>query len=217
MIKAVLFDLDGTLIDSSEGITKSVQYALKHYGIDEDNLESLKKFIGPPLWESFVKYYDFSKDQGMEAVDVFRERYNVVGLFECCLYPGVEKCIRNLKYKGYLIAVASSKPEITCKRILEYHKILDLFDEVSGASTDGKVETKDQVLNQLFDRWPDMKRDEMVLIGDTIFDIEGAKKVDIKSVGVSFGFGSTEDMEDAGAETIIGCMDSLMDVIENMS
>lgn len=216
MIKAVLFDLDGTLIDSSEGITKSVQHSLLQYGINEENLNVLKKFIGPPLWESFAKYYGFYKEQAVEAVGKFRERYNVIGLFECSLYPGVRECIERLKEEGFLIAVASSKPEITCKRILEYHNILGLFDEVSGASMDGKVETKEQVLNQLFNRWPGVNRNEMVLVGDTIFDVEGANKVGLKSVGVSFGFGSVDEMKGAGANAIINHMDELIDTVACM-
>jgi len=216
MIKAVLFDLDGTLIDSSEGITKSVQHALKEYGIEENNLEELKKFIGPPLWGSFVNYYGFSKEQALEAVDKFRERYNKIGLFECCLYPGVRECLEELKAKGYLVAVASSKPEVTCKRILEYHNVLGLFDEVSGATMDGRIETKEEVLNQLFGRWPDVSREEMVLVGDTIFDIEGANKVGLKSIGVSFGFGSVGQMESAGAISIIDHMNELMQAVDNI-
>lgn len=216
MIKAVLFDLDGTLIDSSEGITKSVQNALKQYEIEENNLEELKKFIGPPLWESFAKYYGFSKEKAVEAVNKFRERYNKIGLFECCLYPGVRECLEKLKDEGYLIAVASSKPEITCKRILEHHNVLQLFDEVSGATMDGRIETKEEVLNQLFERWPDVGKDEMVLIGDTIFDIEGANKVGLKSIGVSFGFGDTADMKDKGAITVIDHMDELSQLIEEL-
>jgi len=216
MIKAVLFDLDGTLIDSSEGITKSVQHALKEYGIEENNIEELKKFIGPPLWGSFVNYYGFSKEQSLEAVDKFRERYNKIGLFECCLYPGVRECLEELKEQGYKLAVASSKPEITCKRILEYHKVLDLFDEVSGATMDGRIETKEEVLNQLFGRWPSVCRDEMVLIGDTIFDIQGANKAGLKSIGVSFGFGCVDEMESNGALQVIDHMDELVKLVERI-
>ena len=101
-MKAILFDLDGTLIDSSEGITKSTQYALAHYGIEENDLSKFYKFIGPPLSASFQKYYGFSEEKAYEAVTVYRERYNRIGLFECSLYPGVRECIETLKAKGYI-------------------------------------------------------------------------------------------------------------------
>ena len=207
-IKAVLFDLDGTIIDSSEGITKSFQYALKQYGIECEDLEDLKRIIGPPLFMSFENLYGFSHEKAIEAVEVFRERYNVIGLFECSLYKGVRECLKELKNRGYLIAIASSKPEITCKRILEYHGVIDLFDEISGATMDGKIETKEEVLNELFLRWPDVDRSSMVLIGDTIFDIKGANKVGLKSVAVTFGFGNVDEMVKEGANAV--CDDMLL-------
>ena len=215
-IKAVLFDLDGTLIDSSEGITKSAQFALDYYGIEEPDLDKLRKFIGPPLWESFVKFYDFPKEKALEAVDKFRERYNVTGLFECCLYPGVRECLEELRRRGYLVAVASSKPEVTCKRILEYHGALELFDSISGATMDGRIETKEQVLDQLFERWPDVSRDEMVLVGDTVFDVKGAGQTGLKCIAVSFGFGNVKEMLDAGAICVCDEMMEVVDVVENL-
>lgn len=198
-VKAILFDLDGTLIDSSPGITRSVVYALKHYGIEENDLEKLKCFIGPPLFNSFEKYYDFPHEKAIEAVDVFRERYNVKGYLECDLYPGVKKCLEDLKSNGYILCLASSKPEVTCKRILEHHEILNYFDCVTGATMDGSIETKEEVLNELFRRCSDIDRDEMILIGDTVFDTEGANKAGIRSIAVSFGFGSAEDMVKSGS------------------
>lgn len=213
MSKPILFDLDGTLIDSSEGIIKSVIYALKHYGVEEKDTEKLRVFIGPPLYQSFMKYYNFSKEQAIEAVDVFRERYNVKGLFECSLYPGVEACLKKLKENNHWIGIASSKPEITCKRILEYHNVLQYFDEVSGASMDGSVETKEEVINQLFSRWPDVSKDNMVLVGDTIFDIKGANAMGIKSVAVSFGFGKVDDMVKEGALEVCNHMDELPQIL----
>ena len=151
-MKAILFDLDGTLIDSSEGITKSTQYALAHYGIIENDLSKFYKFIGPPLVVSFKKYYDFPEEQAVEAVAVYRERYNKIGLFECSLYPGVRECIEKLKAQGYLIGMASSKPEVSCRRILEHFGILELFDDVVGATFDGRIDTKEEVLNEVMRR-----------------------------------------------------------------
>lgn len=211
-MKAILFDLDGTLIDSSEGITKSAQYSLKHYGIDEPDLDRLKFFIGPPLVRTYSVYYGFSEEQAKEAVKVYRERYQAKGIYECKLYPGVEETLRELKNKGYFIGVASSKPEQSCKLILEYLGVMEYFDEVVGSTFDGKINTKEEVLNELFRRWSDIPKDEMCLIGDTIFDIEGANQVGIESIAVSFGFGDVDEMVKAGAKTVCDTMTELLDI-----
>lgn len=212
-MKAILFDLDGTLIDSSEGITKSTQYALAHYGIIENDLSKFYKFIGPPLVASFKKYYDFPEEQAVEAVAVYRERYNKIGLFECSLYPGVRECIEKLKAQGYLIGMASSKPEVSCCRILEHFGILELFDDVVGATFDGRIDTKEEVLNEVMRRWSDVPKDEMCLIGDTMFDVEGANQVGIRTVAVTFGFGNVQEMVEAGAVAVCDDMEKLPDIV----
>ena len=212
-MKAILFDLDGTLIDSSEGITKSTQYALAHYGIIENDLSKFYKFIGPPLVASFKKYYDFPEEQAVEAVAVYRERYNKIGLFECSLYPGVRECIEKLKAQGYLIGMASSKPEVSCRRILEHFGILELFDDVVGATFDGRIDTKEEVLNEVMRRWSDVPKDELCLIGDTMFDVEGANQVGIRTVAVTFGFGNVQEMVEAGAVAVCDDMEKLPDIV----
>lgn len=215
-MKVILFDLDGTLIDSSEGITKSAQYALSHFGIDEPELEPLKKFIGPPLVQSFANHYGFSEEKSVEAVAVYRERYNAIGIFECSLYEGVEACIKQLKSEGYLIGMASSKPEESCRRILEHFGILDLFDEVVGATFDGKIDTKEEVLLEVFRRFLEVDKADMCLIGDTNFDVDGAKKVGIDCIGVSFGFGNTDEMLSNGAIAICDSMAQLPEKIQQL-
>ena len=164
-MKAILFDLDGTLIDSSEGITKSAQYALSHFGIDE---------------------------------------------------PDRKECIEALKAAGYRIGLASSKPEKSCERILEHFGILDMFDEVVGATFDGRIDTKEEVLNEVMRRWSDIPRDEMCLIGDTMFDIEGANRVNVPSIAVSFGFGDVNEMVSAGAKAVIDDIRQLPDVLSKL-
>lgn len=215
-MRAVLFDLDGTLIDSSEGITKSVQYALQHYGIVEKDLSKFYKFIGPPLSASFRKYYDFSEEKSIEAVAVYRERYNKIGIYECSLYPGVAECIRELKKRGYLIGMASSKPEESCRKILEHFGLLELFDDVVGATFDGRIDTKEEVLNEVLCRWKDVPKEEMCLIGDTMFDVEGANQVGIACVAVSFGFGDVGQMIAAGARCVCEHMAQLPSMIEQL-
>ena len=215
-MKAILFDLDGTLIDSSEGITRSAQYALAHYGIDEPDLKKIYFFIGPPLMNTFMNHYGFSKEKAVEAVAVYRERYQDTGIFECSLYPGVKECIEELKKRGYMIGMASSKPEVSCKRILEHFGILELFDDVVGATFDGKIDTKEEVLNEVMRRWSDIPREEMCLIGDTMFDIEGANKVGVPSIAVSFGFGNVDEMLKAGAKTVVDDLRELPDVLAEL-
>ena len=159
-MKAILFDLDGTLIDSSEGITKSAQYALAHFGIDEPDLTKIYFFIGPPLIDTFMNHYGFSREQAVEAVAV-------------------------------------------CRRILEHFGILGLFDDVVGATMDGRIDTKEEVLNEVMRRWSEIPKEEMCLIGDTMFDIDGANMVGVPSIAVSFGFGNVDEMLKAGAKTVI--------------
>ncbi len=212
-MRAVLFDLDGTLVDSSQGITRSVQYALKHFGIEETDIAKLYSFIGPPLFENFKRQYQFSDEQAGEAVKKYRERYNETGIFECSLYPRAAHCIRTLKGEGYLIGLASSKPEIFCKRILGHFGILDLFDEVVGDTMDGKRSSKRQVLEEIFGRWSRIEKESMCLVGDTVFDVKGAKEVDIPCVVVTYGFGDLEEMKEAGADAVCHSMDELPEVL----
>ena len=210
-MQAVIFDLDGTLIDSSEGITKCVQYALRHFGIEETDLNSLKRFVGPPLYKSFMNFYGFSKEKAWEGVWVYRERYNTEGVHECCLYPGVRECLAQLKEQGYRIGLASSKPEVSCRQILGDLGIAGDFDAIVGSTLDGRIETKEDVLNELFRQWERIPKEEMILIGDTMYDVEGANQAGIKCMAVSFGFGDVQQMCEAGA---VGVCDSLTELPE---
>lgn len=216
-MKAVLFDLDGTLIDSFEGIAKSAQYALRRFGINEENLENLRPFVGPPLVESFQKWYGLSAEQAIEATDIYRERYRPIGILECSLYPGVEECIRTLKAEGYQIGMASSKPEEFCRRILEHFGLLDLFDDVVGATFDRRIDTKEEVLNEVLRRWSDIPKDQMCLIGDTMFDLVGAKKIGIDCIAVSYGFGDAKEMLQNGAVAICDRMADLPELIQRLN
>lgn len=216
-MKAVLFDLDGTLIDSFEGIAKSAQYALRRFGINEENLENLRPFVGPPLVESFQKWYGLSEEQAIEATDIYRERYRPIGILECSLYPGVEECIRTLKAEGYQIGMASSKPEEFCRRILEHFGLLDLFDDVVGATFDRRIDTKEEVLNEVLRRWSDIPKNQMCLIGDTMFDLVGAKKIGIDCIAVSYGFGNAKEMLQKGAVAICDRMADLPELIQRLN
>jgi phosphoglycolate phosphatase len=216
VIKAILFDLDGTLIDSAEGITKSARYALDHFGIEVSDERQLYRFIGPPILDSLQNLYGFSEEKAKEGVAVYRERYNRIGIYECSLYPGVEACIRTLREQGYRIGMASSKPEESCRRILDHFGILPLFDDVVGATFDGRINSKEQVLNEVFRRWDDLAREELCLIGDTIFDVRGANAVGIPCIAVTFGFGNLEEMKEAGIVGVCDAMESLPSLLRKI-
>ncbi len=209
--KLVLFDLDGTLIDTSEGITKSARYALNHFGIWDTKLENLKFFIGPPLNQTFKNTYGFDDDKTKEAIKIFRERYSKVGLFESKTFKNIGKCLRELKRNGYSLAVASSKPENSCRQILEYFNLFEYFDEVVGATFDGRINTKEEVLEEVFRRFKNTPRKNMCLIGDTIFDVKGAKSKGIPCIAVSYGFGDTNELE---ASNVFAVCDNAEDIPE---
>ncbi len=217
MIRAVIFDLDGTLIDSSEGITRCAQYALKQYGIEEPDLNRLRVFIGPPLYQSFMKHYGFSLEQAKAAVSIYRERYHKTGIYECTLYPGVKECLAQLHEDGCLIGMASSKPEPSCRTILTYFSIDEYFDEVVGSTMDGRIETKLDVLKELFRRWPNVPKEEMILVGDTIYDMEGANQAGIASLAVTFGFGDMQQMQKAGALGPCDAMEKLPEMLAHIN
>lgn len=215
-MKAVLFDLDGTLSNSKEGITKCVQYALKHFGIEEPDRDKLEIFIGPPLVDSFMNFYGMSLADAKIATAKYRERYTPIGIHEASMYPGTRECIEELKKQGYIIGMASSKPEEYCRIILEDFGILDLFDDVVGATMDGRIDSKEEVLMEVFRRWSHYGKDEMCLIGDSIYDVEGANLVGIPCIAVSYGFGDVKEMTEAGAVAVIDNLVELPDVLKKM-
>lgn len=215
-MKAILFDLDGTLIDSSEGVTKCAKFALESEGITVEDHNELKFFIGPPLMHTFQKVYGFSEEKARELTTTYRSRYGPIGIYECMLYPGVEECIKKLKEMGYAIGMASSKPEVSCNVILEHFGLSDLFDEVVGSTLDGRIDTKEEVLAELFQRWSHIPKEEVCLIGDTVFDAKGAKEIGIPCIGVTFGFGTKEEMQAEGVTTFVDKMEELPEVIEKL-
>ena len=215
-MKAILWDLDGTIINSEEGITKCVQYALRAQGIDEPDLKKLLCFIGPPLDPVFREKYGMTADEAWQSVVKYRERFDAEGIFECQLYDGVKDVIIDMKRKGYLLALASSKPETACKRILEHFGLTPYFDEVVGSTLDGSISTKQQVLEELGRRMSSLciGKDEMCLIGDTKYDAAGAKAYGIRCIGVNYGFGTRDEMLAAGAEAVFDKIEEVETYIE---
>ena len=167
MYKAIFFDLDGTLTESGEGITKSVQYALEKLGKPEEDLDKLRVFIGPPLMEQFMKYADVDETEARRAVEYYRERYAVKGIFENRPYDGVENLLRELKGKGYILAVASSKPEYYVTKILDYFNLSSYFEVVVGSEMNGARTSKTEVIEEALKRLNmSDRRKEVLMVGD---------------------------------------------------
>ncbi|MFT4105940.1 MAG: HAD family hydrolase [Lacrimispora sp.] len=198
----LLFDLDGTLTDSKEGITKSVQYALKAFGIEEEDLDRLCSFIGPPLKDSFMKYYGFSEEDAKRAVIVYREYFSARGLYENRVYEGAEKVLQSLLDSGKKLYVASSKPEYFVRKILEHFHMDSYFRFMGGSDMEEVRGQKADVIRYVLEECEIIDWDKAVMIGDREHDILGAKEVGIDSVGVLYGFGSRQELEEAGAGAI---------------
>ena len=198
-MKVILFDLDGTIINSQEGITNSVRYALREIcGKEEPDIEKLKRFIGPPLEYSFQKEYGYDNETIQKLVEKYRERYSVKGAYESELYPEVMEMLPVFREKGYRLGIASSKPEEFCKKILQYLKADHYFEHITGSDMEGRRNTKAAVLKESLERFQ-INKEDAILIGDTRFDAEGAALVDMKCIGITYGFGCRKEMEAAKA------------------
>lgn len=208
----IIFDLDGTLSNSGEGITKSVQYALEKLNIQED-LENLKHFVGPPMKEEMMRSYHFTEEQAMEAVRLYRERYTPIGIYETSLYAGTTELLEDLKQSGKIIAMATSKPQAMAEEVLKYLKIENYFDFVMGADMVGGKQSKAEVLNALFEVLPTKEKAKMLMVGDTIFDVQGAKAVNVDCIGVSYGYGDRNEMIESGA---IAVVDTAMELLQHI-
>ncbi len=216
MFDYILFDLDGTVSDPKVGICTSVQYGLSKMGIDVPDINVLTPFIGPPLRDSFRDFYHI-KDEDIEKVVAFyRERFSTVGLFENELYPGIEELLSTLKKNGKKLALASSKPRVFVIKILDYFGITGYFDVVMGSELDGtrenKVEIIEESLRLLFEgETPDLEK--CVMVGDRKYDVEAAAKVGLKGIGVTYGYGSREELVNAGADIICDSVEELKNLL----
>ena len=212
--KYILFDLDGTLIESGKGIMNAVKYALKKYGIDETNEAVLRSFVGPPLNQQFVKCYGFSAEKSLEAVLVFREYYETKGILENEMYTGIDKVLQQLKNQGKYLMVATSKPEKFAHNILAQHDLEKYFDFIGGSLTDGSRITKIQVLDYVLKTNKIENTDEVLMIGDTKFDILGAKNFDLKSMAVTYGYGTEKELMEAKPDFTAGSPEEILWVIQ---
>ena len=208
MKRYFLFDLDGTVADNGEGILKSAQYALDHFGIHDQPEEKLRQFVGPPLDQSFREIYGFSQEQALQAVAKYRERYATQGVLENQLYPGIRHLLEALEGRG-MRCLATSKPEVFARRILEMQGVLPLFDVVVGAELDGTRTDKCQVIQAVLEQLGNPPLDQAVMIGDRKHDILGAKAAGLESVGVEYGFAPPGELEEAGADWIVPTVEEL--------
>lgn len=210
MKKVILFDLDGTLTDPKVGITKSVQHALRYYGIEEPNLDKLCPFIGPPLTDSFREFYGFSLEQAKEAIEKYREYFAVKGIFENEVYDGIPVMLEMLNRQGFTLAIATSKPEEYAIRILEHFDLLSYFALVGGADMTETRVKKGEIIAYTLERLS-VKRGTVpvFMVGDRKHDVLGAKENDLPCVGVLFGYGSREELLTAGAEVLAESVEEL--------
>lgn len=205
----LLFDLDGTLTDPFIGITRSVQHALKYYGIIENDLGRLAPFIGPPLIDSFRETYHFSEEQAEEAVSYYREYFAERGWRENKVYPGIPELLKHLQEAGHKLYVATSKPTPFAEKILDYFHLSRYFERIEGASLDRTRMRKTEVMRYLLAQTGISEKRKTVMIGDRKFDVAGAHEIGVECIGVLYGYGSREELVSAGADYIVPTVDAL--------
>lgn len=210
MQKTILFDLDGTLTDSGMGIMNCAELALRHFGLPVPEREEMRTFVGPPLDHTFIKF-GVPADRVSEAIDVYRSRYIPIGKFENDPYPGIEDLLKTLKAQGHRLYVATSKPEEMSVDILEHFSLAHYFDRICGASMDRSRMEKADVIRYLLDLVGDTGN--AIMVGDTAFDVRGAKVHGIPTIGVAWGYGKVEDMQKAGAIAIAETMEELLELL----
>lgn len=209
--KAIFFDLDGTLTDSGEGIINSVILALEHYGIPIPPRENLGVFVGPPLDQMFVKF-GIPAENALDAVEVFRSRYNTVGVYENYPYPGIHDLLKALQAEGHRLFVATSKPEETAKLVLRHFDLADYFECICGATHDSSRVEKADVIAYLLQQVGSVEN--TIMVGDTAFDVFGAAMHKIPTIGVSWGYGNANDMLAAGAIAIADTPQMLLTLLQ---
>lgn len=214
MKQYLLFDLDGTLTDPMVGITSSVQYALEKFGIHVRYLKELIPFIGPPLAESFQKFYGFSKEDAEKAIQYYREYYAPKGIFENEVYEGIPEMLAHLTEAGFTLLVATSKPTVFARKVLKHFGMEDYFSFVGGSELDGSRTKKAEVISYIL-KTCGIEAKEAIMIGDRRHDIEGGKACGLESVGVLYGYGTEQELTEAGADHIIRTVAELEDYLRN--
>ncbi len=216
----ILFDLDGTLTESGPGITHAVQYALQQVGIEEPDREKLECFVGPPLNVMFRQRYGMDEEESARAIRCFREVYDGGMIFENRVYPGVPALLEELHGRGIRLAIASSKPQPMVEKVLEHFSLREYFDVIVGAASsaeednrsgaDHKLMIVQKALTELgLPSAPEAAKPDCAMVGDRSYDIKGARFNHVAAIGVSYGYGSEEELEEAGAEAVAGSVEEL--------
>ena len=213
MADIILFDLDGTLTDPKEGITKSVRYGLEALGYFEPDLDKLTPFIGPPLTESYMEFYGLTKEEAEKAVEKYRERFRIKGMYENEIYDGIREMLIKLRKAGKRLGVATSKPWVFAEPILEYFHIKECFEHIVGSELNGKRVRKGDVIKEALNRFQIKDRRNVLMVGDRKHDIFGAKEAGIFSVGVTYGFGGRKELTEAGADYIVETVGELTEFL----
>ncbi|WP_439019748.1 HAD family hydrolase [Bacillus thuringiensis] len=209
MYKTFLFDLDGTLTDPKEGIVNAVLYALKKVGIEELHANELDSFIGPPIQQSFIERYNMSEGEVERAVFYFREYLKQSGLFENNVYEGIPDILKQLKKSGNRLFVATSKPTVFAKQVLDYFQLTDYFEDIAGSNLDGTRIKKEEIIAHILQTNDELNKEEIVMIGDRKHDIIGANHNGIASIGVLYGYGSKKELTEVGVTHIANDVEGL--------
>lgn len=201
--KYILFDLDGTVTDPMIGITKSVQYALNKFDIEVEDLNELCKFIGPPLKDSFMNFYNFTEEDALNAITYYREYFSTKGLYENTVYENFEDMLISLKEKNKTLIIATSKPTVFAEKILEHFNLKKYFDFIAGSNLDNTRTKKADVISYALEQQGITEVSEIIMIGDREHDVIGAKALNIESIGVLHGYGSYDELSNSGANYIV--------------
>lgn len=214
MIKYVFFDLDGTITEPADGITSSARYALEQFGIKVKSNTELLAFIGPPLQDSFKNFYGMDEKMAFEAVKIYRKHYLENGIFKCSLYPNIVTLLRKLKELGYILVVATSKPQPYAIDILKHFNILDYFTFVSGASLDTKRSKKEDIIKYAMENLNIKDSSQIIMIGDRKFDVIGARKHNIDCIGVLYGYGNLQEFLDENCKYIVKDVLDILNILK---
>ncbi len=211
----LFFDLDGTLVDSGDGIMKTVQYTLGHFGIEVEDWHVLRPFVGPPLEDSFRDFYGFSEQQALQAVEVYREEFARHGIFDQRLYPGVCDFLDEVRRRGYATALATSKMDFQARQVTGeiFPQLGKRLDRVFARDSAGRLHTKADVVRDGLCQMGISRPERVLMVGDRKFDVQGAKACGLHSAGVLFGFGDRDELEAAGADYICSSYAELLDLL----
>lgn len=215
-IKNIIFDVDGTLSYTEPGIVHCLKFTLEKMGYDIPPYPVLRACIGPPLTESFYLRLGVPKERNEEAVAIYRQEYKDKGQFMCEPYDGLNDMLKGLKGEGYNLYVASSKTENACRDMLKQFDFAKYFSDICGADLSNKIEKKIEVLEELFRRNPDLKKEESYLVGDTHYDAEGATAFGIECLGVLYGFGEKKSLIEYGCRAVVEKPEDIKTYFDNL-